>query len=132
MPPVASLDPIAVKPQRRAMHELGLMEEIVRTVQETLERNGSPTLRRILLRVGPLSGACPEPLAFAFEALRSTYPALREAELRIETPAVRCYCASCRRTFEAAPATYACPDCGCVSRDIRSGRELEIAALEVD
>lgn len=90
--------------------------------------------RRVLvlrLRIGVLSGVVPEALQFAFEAL-SPGTAAEGGALAIDSVPARFWCAQCLREFEADDLFAECPGCHSASRELRAGRELEVASLEID
>jgi hydrogenase nickel incorporation protein HypA/HybF len=86
--------------------------------------------QRAGLRIGALSGVVPEALQFAFEALSEGTPAAG-AKLTIEPVPARFWCEHCRQEFPSARLIPECPVCGNHSRNLRAGRELELASLEV-
>lgn len=111
------------------MHEMGLMRRMLEAAE------GAAGGRRVLgltVRVGALSGAVPEALRFAFEALTGG-----EGEggmwLELKEEGARFRCAGCGGVFEAAVGGgYACPACGGIGGEVVSGRELELESIEVD
>jgi hydrogenase nickel incorporation protein HypA/HybF len=83
------------------------------------------------LRVGTLSGAVPEAMRFAFDVVcRDTIA--EGASLEIESVPAACWCAICRKEFECADFVSECPHCHNPSGDLRRGRELEIASVELN
>jgi hydrogenase nickel incorporation protein HypA/HybF len=112
------------------MHEVGLMREAVAIALDRAAAEGAARVHAIGLRVGALSGAVPEALALAFEVVTAGTPAAR-ARLAIEASPIVCRCAACARDFTPAGMVFACPGCGAPSDDVRGGRELEVAYVEV-
>lgn len=112
------------------MHEVGLMQTALELAAEQTRRQGASAIHRIRLRVGNLSGAVPEALEFAFEAI-SQGTLAEGAQLEIERVAVVCHCETCDREFQPDDVVFECPRCGELSVDVRQGRELELAQLEV-
>jgi hydrogenase nickel incorporation protein HypA/HybF len=110
------------------MHELSVMDS---ALSLALEQAGGRRVHIIRLRVGVLSGVVPEALQFAFEALAPGTAAER-AQLVLETVSAKFWCADCSREFESQDLFSDCPVCHAPSRDLRAGRELELASLEVD
>jgi len=53
------------------------------------------------------------------------------ASLEIETLPAVCWCAPCQAEFECADYFNVCPRCLNVSGELRRGRELEIADVEM-
>jgi len=113
------------------MHELSIMEGALAMALEQAKAAGAQRLLCLRLRIGALSGVVPEALEFAFEVL--TPGTLAEgAELAIEQVPARFWCASCAREFESNDRFADCPGCHRPSGDLRAGRELELASLEID
>jgi len=113
------------------MHELGIMESALSAVLAAGRANGAQRVHRIVLRVGALSGAEPEALRFAFEAV-SQGTLAAGAVLDIDAVPARARCPDCAIEFEAgAGFVTACPRCRRLCGDLRQGRELELARVEM-
>ena len=97
---------------------------------EHLRVGDAQRIHRITLRVGALSGAVPEALAFAFDVVTKDTPA-HGSRLEMQQIPVVCYCSVCAEEFEPPNVIFECPRCGQLSADVRQGRELELASLEV-
>ena len=107
------------------------MESALNMALDQTKKAGASRLYAIRLRIGALSGVVPESLRFAFEALaRGT--AAEGAELSIENVPARFWCAGCAREFQSEDMFADCPDCHTPSGELRAGRELELASLEVE
>jgi len=52
--------------------------------------------------------------------------------LEIEGVTAACWCATCAAEFECADFFNECPRCHNVSGELRRGRELEIAGVEIN
>lgn len=114
-----------------AMHEVSIMEEAVRMAVETAKSSGASRVIGLRLRVGTLSGTVPEAMRFAFDVVcRDTIA--EGARLEIELVSAACWCAICRREFACADFVNECPNCHNPSGDLRRGRELEIASVELN
>ena len=113
------------------MHELSIMQSALNIALEQARQAGATTVHSIRLRIGALSGVVPDALEFAFEAL--TPGTLAEhAKLAIEHVPARFWCAKCAREFQAEDMFAECPECHTLSGEIRAGREMEVASLEID
>lgn len=112
------------------MHEISLMQQVIEMAQGYAAQHQAQTIHRIRLRVGAGAGVVPEALEFAFEAV--THQTLAAgAALEIETVPIRCYCPACDAEFEPDDVIYLCPGCQRLSTDLRQGRDLELASLEM-
>ena len=112
------------------MHEFSIMESALETAAQKTRDAGATQIHRLKLRVGKLSGVVPDALRFAFDGLKAGSPAA-DAELEIEEVPAVCWCPDCAAEFEAADLKYECPRCHQPSGELRHGREMELASLEI-
>jgi hydrogenase nickel incorporation protein HypA/HybF len=113
------------------MHEVSIMAEAVRMAAETAQASGAQRVTGVRLRVGTLSGAVPEAMQFAWDVVcRDTIA--EGARLEIETVPAACWCATCETEFACVDFLGECPRCHNVSGELRRGRELDIAAVEMN
>lgn len=99
-------------------------------LEQARAHGGGPILA-IRLRIGSLAGVEPEALRFAFEVVMAGSIAA-EAWLRIEQVPAAAFCSRCSREFPVLEGLWECPDCGGLSPQLRRGRELELASLQLD
>jgi len=92
---------------------------------------GASRVLVIRLRIGALSGVVPEALEFAFEALTPDTMA-EGAQLDIEHVPARFWCSACNHEFQSDTMYADCPGCQRPSGDLRAGREMELASLEIE
>ncbi|HMP83247.1 MAG TPA: hydrogenase maturation nickel metallochaperone HypA [Verrucomicrobiota bacterium] len=113
------------------MHEVSIMTEAVRMAVEAAQSSGARRITGLRLRVGRLSGAVPEAMTFGWDVVRQNTIAA-DATLAIETIAPACWCSKCETEFECKDFVGECPRCHEPSGDLRRGRELEIASVELE
>jgi hydrogenase nickel incorporation protein HypA/HybF len=113
------------------MHEVAIMTEALRMAQEAATAAGAARITKVRLRIGALSGVVPEAMRFAFDVVAHDTPAAG-ATLEIELVPGACWCATCQAEFECADFFNECPRCHNPGGDLRRGRELEIAAVELE
>lgn len=115
-----------------AMHELGLLVEVVRAVAATVEAGPRP--RRVVavgMRVGALSGA-------SVEALRGAWPlatagtCAQGARLEIEELAASVACPKCGEVEVDEFFALTCPRCSTPTGTFVHGREAEVAWAELE
>lgn len=112
------------------MHEVSLMEQALELALEYAHQQNAQKILRLKMRIGTMSGVVPEALEFAFDIV--TRGTLAEgAILEIEKVPVVCYCPNCNIEFQPADLFYECPQCGELSSEIRKGKEIELASLEL-
>lgn len=113
------------------MHELSIAMSILDMTGEEARRRGV-AVTAVHLRLGPLSGVSPEALRSAFELARENSDTPR-ADLVIEEAPLLISCPACGAGRAAVSASeLRCVDCGSPAREIVSGRELEVVALEIE
>jgi hydrogenase nickel incorporation protein HypA/HybF len=112
------------------MHEFSIMQSTLETAAHKTRAAGATQIHRLKVRLGKLSGVVPEALRFAFDALKDQSPAAA-AVLEIEEVPAVCWCAGCAVEFETADWKYECPRCHQPSGDLRRGKEMELASLEI-
>ncbi len=113
-----------------SMHEVSIMTEALRMAVDAARSAGASRVLKLRLRVGRLSGVVPESMQFAFDVVCHDTMAAG-ASLEIEAVQAACWCATCQAEFECADFFNECPRCHNVSGELRRGRELEIAAVEI-
>ena len=112
------------------MHEVGIMQSVLAAAEREARAAGGDRVHEVRLRIGRLAGVVAESLEYAFEVLRAGTLA-EEAHLAIEEVPAACWCGACSAEFEAPDLLCECPRCGALSTELRRGRELEIASLEI-
>jgi hydrogenase nickel incorporation protein HypA/HybF len=114
------------------MHELGIAESGLKAALIEMERQGASRILSVTLRIGDLAAVDPDSLRFAFEAVINETPAAG-ARLEIEHVAPVAWCHTCNQEFPTDSLSFfKCPQCGNYSGDLRRGREIELARLELD
>jgi hydrogenase nickel incorporation protein HypA/HybF len=112
------------------MHELALIESVARLAIAEAEQRGAEAITAIHLRVGTLAGVDPDALRFAAQVVLADGLAAT-ARLEIELVLAQAWCSPCAALFDLEAGLSLCPRCGASSGELRCGRELELAALEL-
>jgi len=112
------------------LHELALMQSVAELAQAEARQRGAEAITAIRLRVGSLAGVDPEALRFAAEVVLAEGLSAG-ARLEIEPVPAQAWCGPCAALFVLEQGLCRCPRCGTVSGELRQGRELELASLEL-
>lgn len=114
------------------MHEVSIAQGMLDLAIDYCEKNGHKVIDSITVKIGKAAGVVPDSLEFAFETLK-TGTIAENAVLTIEEIPVSGVCNSCGKHF-TVEETYViqCPLCGSMSFKVETGRELNIAEMEVD
>jgi len=112
------------------MHELSICQGLLQQVTDIARQNQATGVRRIHLKIGPLSGVEPQLLEQAFP-LASAGSIAEHAALHIESLAVRVRCDNCGAETEAAANRLLCGACGDWHTKLINGDELLLVSVEL-
>lgn len=110
------------------MHEVGIMMDVIKTVENFARRNGVTKIQTLVLQVGELSSIIPR-------YIEACYPAavdgtlLQETELKIEILPGNAICKKCNKVFNLLENKNKCPHCGGRDFDILCGKEFIIKEI---
>lgn len=113
------------------MHELSIAISMIEQIIEESDSRGGLTVEAVHLRLGIFSGVSRDAISFAYELACEGTP-LEGSRLSIEIVPLLIYCPACKK--ERTPVSVyelCCPDCLVPAQDIVTGREIEVAFLEV-
>ncbi len=114
------------------MHELSIAYHLVEVASEAAARGGPGRVTALRLRLGVLSCVHRDALEFCYELAAQGTP-VEGAQLVIEEVPVEVYCPRCRRQSRLdSIQKFCCPHCGQPTADIRQGKELELASIEIE
>lgn len=114
------------------MHETGLAMEIVELALGALEADPSAgRVKALHLRVGRWSGAEPQTLAFALEAV-CDQTELQGVRIDMEVIEPTFLCSRCEAPYAAENRFELCPACGGAPGEMIGGDELTLDYLEVE
>jgi hydrogenase nickel incorporation protein HypA/HybF len=113
------------------MHELSIAISMIDQIIEESESRGGLDVEVVHLKLGVFSGVDGAALLFSYELACEGTP-LQGSRLLIETIPLVIYCEACQKN-RTPPSVYElrCPDCQTSGQTIVSGREIEVAFLEV-
>ena len=113
------------------MHEISIVQSLVRLAESELERNRLfGPVKSLTVRVGYLSGAQPEAMLFAFEVIAAE-SILAGASLNIIRVKPAIICRKCGKTSKSEELVFECPVCGSREINISGGDELNLESIEL-
>lgn len=110
------------------MHEIGVMIEVVKTVENFAKQNGVTKIQTLVLQIGELSTVVPR-------YIEACYPAaiggtlLENTELKIEILPGNAICSECNKVFNIRESNSACPYCKSRDWEMLSGKEFNIKEI---
>ena len=113
------------------MHELSIAISMIDQITEESESRSGLAVEAVHLKLGIFSGVDKEALLFAYQLACEGSP-LEGSRLVIESIPLVIYCDACQKD-RTPPSVYelSCPECGTPGQRIVTGREIEVASLEV-
>lgn len=114
------------------MHELQLLQQVVRTVEARCSSHTGTRLSHIRLQIGShshLASHTPEELQATFQfAAKGTQA--ESAQLHVDIRRATGTCRTCHAVFERGPQTYGCPEC--LSGDIEWEAQPELIIADIE
>ena len=113
------------------MHELSIAMSIVELAQEEA-RQRKVKITAVHLKLGQLSGVVKDALLSCYGMACEGTP-LEGTELLVEDVPVEIFCPVCNGPRQLnSTQLFCCPDCETPSAFVVHGKELEVAALEIE
>jgi hydrogenase nickel incorporation protein HypA/HybF len=114
------------------MHELSIVAGVVDSVTEALGRYPGARVKEVRLRVGALAAVIEDSLQFCY-GVATEGTDLKGSKLVVQIVPVVAHCPKCEENIEIPSLqSFRCPRCGEPVSDLRQGRELELAAIEIE
>ncbi len=110
------------------MHELGIIYQVIRTVDEVKKQQKLSEIESITLQIGEMSDVVPKFVEEAWVAARQT-TGYGKTELIVETIPAKARCKKCNHTDLVKNLGLKCPVCSSGDFEIISGREFMIKEI---
>ena len=110
------------------MHELGVVFEVVKTIESFARKNRITKIDKVVLQIGELSSMIPK-------YVEACYPAavdgtiLQDTKLEIQVLPGNCICKSCSKVYNLLQNRECCPKCGNGKWELLSGKEFMIKEI---
>jgi hydrogenase nickel incorporation protein HypA/HybF len=112
------------------MHEVSLCEGVVGIVRDAQAKYGFNRIARIRLEIGALSHVEPNALRHAFPPV-ALGTAAEGAELIIDEPSGKAWCADCNESVTIGRRGEPCPQCQGFRLLVQSGDEMRVKDMEI-
>lgn len=107
------------------MHELGVVVEVIKTVEDFAEKNHLTKIQTLVLQIGELSSMVPHYIEACFPAAVDG-TRLQDTKLVIEVLPGNARCRACGKVFNVLAHNSTCPQCGGQAWELLSGKEFLI------
>ncbi len=112
------------------MHEIGVVRQVIRTVEDFAKENGIKKITGIVLDIGELSLVIPKYVDDIFK-ITVEGSILEGAELIMNTIPGMAECEECDEIFNVIEHEGYCPNCGSFEKEILSGKDFLIKEIHV-
>ena len=112
------------------MHELGIVFNIIDTVEQVSAENELEHVNAVVLELGEVSGVVPEYLTDCWRWAADKTELTRGSELRVETLPAVTHCGGCGRDYPTVAHGRTCPYCQSGETWLLTGNEVSIKDIE--
>ncbi len=113
------------------MHELSILEEVIRIVDELSEEQNIDKVKVIVLQIGELSEVVPRFLTEYFPIVTDDKPRFEDTKIEVETIIATAKCHDCGTVFNVVENEGYCPKCRSYDKDLVCGQEFLIKEIMV-
>ncbi len=114
------------------MHELGIVMQVIRQVEQAAEENGVSRVLKLNMEVGEVSSVVPELFTDCFDWAKKKTKYLQDAQLEMVILEGISYCQDCKQTYRTTAYAKTCPHCGSGRTYLVTGNEVNIRDMEVE
>lgn len=111
------------------MHELGLVFQVIKTVEKIAEENHLKQVESVTLEVDEVSSVIPEYLADCWTWACAKSDLMRGAQLKFEMISAVSHCDKCGQDYATLENGKVCPHCGSLETVLLSGNEFNIKEM---
>ena len=112
------------------MHEINIVRQVMRTVEEFAKENQVSDIREIVLDIGELSLVIPE-------YVEEIYPVVAKGtmfeniKLIIDVIPGLAQCSECDEVFNVIEHNGYCPNCGSFEKEVLTGKDFNIREIHI-
>ena len=115
------------------MHELGIVIEIIKQVDDIAEKNNVNNVKKVVLESGEVSTIVPKYLYDVWPwACKKRSKYMKDCKLEIIELKAISYCNNCEKLYDTVPTGKICPYCNKQDTYLVKGNEVNIKNIEVD
>ena len=114
------------------MHELGLVNYVVKQVTKIAEENKVKKVASVTLEFGEVSGIVTSYLYDYWNWYTKKFPLFDGAKLQCETIPAITWCDDCKKAYPTVQYGKTCPHCGSGNTWLQQGNEINIKQIEVE
>ncbi len=113
------------------MHEYSIIQALINQVENIAKENGAKEVKKIIIKIGVMSGVEVELLKIAYDTFKEISPFTKSSKLIINLQKVKIKCLECNSENELKKSEYLCPKCKSDKLDIIDGEDMYLESLEM-
>lgn len=114
------------------MHELGIVMNVVKQVEQVALENGVKKVVALNMEVGEVSSVVPDLFRDCFEWAKKRTEVLKDCELHLVLLEGISFCRACRKTYKTTEYAKECPYCKSNDTYLVTGNEINIRDIQVE
>ncbi|MBE6827192.1 MAG: hydrogenase maturation nickel metallochaperone HypA [Ruminococcaceae bacterium] len=114
------------------MHEMGIILNLAKTLDETAEEQNIIKIGKVVLQVGEVSGIMTDYFVDCWDYFKGRHEILKDSVLELETIPAVTYCSACQKTYETVKYGKTCPYCQSGETWLVRGNECVIKEIEAE
>lgn len=112
------------------MHEMGIILNLAKTLDETAEQEHIVEIGKVTLQVGEVSGIVTDYFVDCWDYFKRRHEVLKNSTLVLETIPAVTYCSNCEKNYETVKYGKECPYCHSGETWLVQGNECIIKEIE--
>lgn len=112
------------------MHELGIINSVIKTVEDICQENDLDEVKRVTLEIGEVSGILPVFIVDYWKWAVEKTIYLKGSKLIIEPITASTFCENCQKSYPTVKFKKICPYCKSDKTYLLTGTECNIKEIE--
>jgi hydrogenase nickel incorporation protein HypA/HybF len=113
------------------MHEIGILSQVIKSVENVAARDNIKKIDAILLEIGELSGVLPVFMEKYYPIVIEGKPLFEDSELKIEVVPGEGLCSDCHAIYNIMKFEGECPRCKSRSKTVLGGQDFVLKNVYV-
>jgi len=113
------------------MHEYSIVQSLLETCEEHARQNNSKQVRKVVVKIGVLSGVEPDLLQTAFDTFKEK-TVCDSAEFIINHQKIVISCTDCGEDSTLEKHEFCCPKCESTQIKVIDGEDMFLMSLEME
>ena len=114
------------------MHELGIVFNITKQIDEIAKDNKVNKVISLTVEVGEVSTVVPDYFKDCFEWAKKKTEYLKDCKLNLVVLSALSYCEDCKQTYNTVQYGKTCPHCKSEHTYLVTGNEVKMKQIEVE